>query len=94
MLLVETEGSYLIQQYYDSLDIHVGQSYSVLVTAKNQANGKSYYIVASSRFTILELSGIGVIHYPDSAGDPVGPLPLGPGLSNYNFSIEQARSMR
>ncbi|KAH1065809.1 hypothetical protein J1N35_030796 [Gossypium stocksii] len=94
MLLVETEGSYLIQQYYDSLDIHVGQSYSVLVTAKNQANGKSYYMVASSRFTILEHSGIGVIHYPDSAGDPVGPLPLGPGLSNYNFSIEQARSMR
>ncbi|KAI9200006.1 hypothetical protein LWI28_001414 [Acer negundo] len=27
MLLVETEGSYTVQQYYSSLDIHVGQSY-------------------------------------------------------------------
>ncbi|GMI82483.1 SKU5 similar 18 [Hibiscus trionum] len=94
MLLVETEGSYLVQQYYGSLDIHVGQSYSVLVTAKNQFDGKSYYMVASSRFTILEQSGIAIIHYPDSAGDPVGPLPLGPYLSDYNFSVEQARSMR
>ncbi|KAL4278742.1 hypothetical protein GQ457_03G038120 [Hibiscus cannabinus] len=94
MLLVETEGSYLVQQYYASLDIHVGQSYSVLVSAKNLYDGKSYYMVASSRFTILEQSGIGIIHYPDSAGDPVGPLPVGPYLSDYNFSLEQARSMR
>ncbi|XWS25910.1 hypothetical protein CRYUN_Cryun27aG0108100 [Craigia yunnanensis] len=70
MLLVETEGSYLVQQYYDSLDIHVGQSYSVLVTAKNQTNGKSYYMVASSRFTSFEQFGIGIIRYPDSVRDP------------------------
>ncbi|KAE8656447.1 hypothetical protein F3Y22_tig00117000pilonHSYRG00074 [Hibiscus syriacus] len=29
-----------------------------------------------------------------SAGDPVGPLPLGPFQSDYNFSLDQARSMR
>ena len=75
MPLVETEGSYLVQQYYDSLDIHVGQSYSVLVTAKNQTNGKSYYMIASSRFTSFEQCGTGIIRYPDSVGDPLGPLP-------------------
>ena len=94
MLLLETEGSYLVQQFYDSLDIHVGQSYSVLVTAKNQTYGKSYYMVASSRFTTFKQFGIGIIRYPDSMGDPLGPLPGGPDLSDYNFSLQQARSMR
>ncbi|CAL9779398.1 unnamed protein product, partial [Musa acuminata subsp. burmannicoides] len=31
LLLVETEGSYTVQQNYTNLDIHVGQSYSFLV---------------------------------------------------------------
>ncbi|CAK7346176.1 unnamed protein product [Dovyalis caffra] len=94
MLLVETEGSYTVQQSYTSLDIHVGQSYSVLVTAKNQSGGRSYYMVASSRLTDAELFGVGVIRYPDSVDLPSGPLPLGPELHDYFFSIEQARSIR
>ncbi|KAJ9165963.1 hypothetical protein P3X46_020773 [Hevea brasiliensis] len=91
--LVETEGSYIVEQYLDSLDIHVGQSYSVLVTAKN-TSGESYYMVASSRFTDTELFGVGIVRYPDSAGDPDGPLPLGPFFRDYQFSLDQARSMR
>lgn len=94
MLLVETEGSYTVQQLYDSLDIHVGQSYSVLVAAKNQTNAKSYYMVASSRFTSSEQFGIGIIRYPGSVGDPGVPLPSGPSQSDYEFSIQQARSIR
>ncbi|KAL5845306.1 hypothetical protein ACOSQ4_011264 [Xanthoceras sorbifolium] len=94
MLLVETEGSYTIQQHYSSLDIHVGQSYSVLVTAKDQTNGLSYYMVASSRFTAFELFGIGVVRYPDSEVDPFGPLPAGPPRYDYKFSLDQARSIR
>ncbi|ESR48430.1 hypothetical protein CICLE_v10003561mg, partial [Citrus x clementina] len=31
LLLVETEGSYTLQNFYSSLDVHVGQSYSVLL---------------------------------------------------------------
>ncbi|XP_020535413.1 L-ascorbate oxidase homolog [Jatropha curcas] len=93
--LVETEGSYLTKQYQTSLDIHVGQSYSVLVTAKNHTNnGRSYYMVASSRFTDSELFGIGIIWYPDSFAYPSGPLPQGPSLMDYGFSLNQARSMR
>ncbi|GAV56752.1 Cu-oxidase domain-containing protein/Cu-oxidase_2 domain-containing protein/Cu-oxidase_3 domain-containing protein, partial [Cephalotus follicularis] len=94
MLLVETEGSYTVKEYYDSLDIHVGQSYSVLVTAKNKTNNMSYYMIASSRFTSFELFGTGLIRYPDSDGDPLSPLPKGPFPYDYLFSMEQARSIR
>ncbi|BBG99988.1 SKU5 similar 5 [Prunus dulcis] len=36
MLLVEVEGTHSLQNTYSSLDIHLGQSYSVLVTADQQ----------------------------------------------------------
>ncbi|XP_010271560.1 PREDICTED: monocopper oxidase-like protein SKU5 [Nelumbo nucifera] len=93
MLLVETEGSYTLQQYYQTLDIHVGQSYSVLVTA-NQKSGMSYHMVAVSRFSVPELAGAAVIHYPGSQGNSKGPLPTGPDPFDYRYSIEQARSIR
>ncbi|KDP30646.1 hypothetical protein JCGZ_16211 [Jatropha curcas] len=53
MKLVEMEGSHVIQNVYESLDVHVGQCLTVLVTA-DQAP-RDYYIVASTRFikTIL-----------------------------------------
>ncbi|CAI9759777.1 unnamed protein product [Fraxinus pennsylvanica] len=47
MVLVETEGSYTNQITLDSLDVHVGHSYSVLVTA-NQDEA-DYYMVASPK---------------------------------------------
>ncbi|KAF3446788.1 hypothetical protein FNV43_RR11968 [Rhamnella rubrinervis] len=94
LLLVETEGSYTIKQYYTSLDIHVGQSYSVLVTAKSHSQGGSFYMVASSRFTFPEITGVAVIRYTDSLGEHMGPLPQGPSLFDYSFSLDQARSIR
>ncbi|KAJ0085518.1 hypothetical protein Patl1_09535 [Pistacia atlantica] len=89
LLLVETEGSYTLQQYYSSLDVHVGQSYSVLVTA-----GTSYYMVASSRFIPFQLIGVGIIRYPGSEPYPITPLPAGPQPFDYTFSLDQARSIR
>ncbi|KAI8030992.1 Monocopper oxidase-like protein SKS2 [Camellia lanceoleosa] len=47
MMLVETEGSYTNQITLDSLDVHVGQYYSVLVAADQ--NEEDYYIVASPK---------------------------------------------
>ncbi|KAL1188743.1 Monocopper oxidase-like protein SKS1 [Cardamine amara subsp. amara] len=96
MLLVETEGSYVQQHIYSSLDIHVGQSYSVLVTAKTDPIGsyRSYYIFASARFTNFYLSGIALIRYPNSPLDPVGPVPLAPGPWDYTSSVQQAQSIR
>ncbi|CAK9181545.1 unnamed protein product, partial [Ilex paraguariensis] len=48
LLLAETEGYYTSQQNYTSIDIHVGQSYSFLVTMDQNASS-DYYIVASAR---------------------------------------------
>ena len=47
MVIVETEGSYANQITLDSLDVHVGQSYFVLVTAYQ--NEVDYYIVATPK---------------------------------------------
>jgi len=47
--LVEVEGSHTLQNTYSSLDIHIGQSYSVLVTANQSV--KDYYAVVSTLFT-------------------------------------------
>ena len=49
MKLVEVEGSHTMQTTYSSLDVHLGQSYSVLLTADQPAF--DYAVVVSTRFT-------------------------------------------
>ncbi|KAJ0496549.1 putative laccase [Helianthus annuus] len=51
-VLVEVEGTDSLQNTYDSIDVHLGQSYLVLVTADQPP--KDYYIVVSTRFTSPE----------------------------------------
>ena len=97
MVLVETEGSYTSQIQLDSLDVHVGQSYSVLFTADQKAS--SYYIVATptqiDTSTSPLLNGVAVLKYTGSDGDgPTGPLPSGPAQLDREFSINQAKSIR
>lgn len=65
MLLVEVEGIHTLQNTYDSLDIHLGQSYSVLVTADQPP--QDYYIVVSTRFTSQVLTATSILHYSNSA---------------------------
>lgn len=55
MKIVEVEGSHVVQNNYDSIDVHVGQCFSALVTANKKP--MDYYIVASSRFTKGVLTG-------------------------------------
>ncbi|KAH0711515.1 hypothetical protein KY289_007474 [Solanum tuberosum] len=96
MLLVETEGSYTNQITLNSLDVHVGQSYSVLVTADQDA--ADYYIVATAKMAnstqLKTLQVIGVLHYENSTKPANGPIPNGPDPFDVNFSISQARSIR
>lgn len=94
MRLVETEGSYTIEQDCNNLDIHVGQSYSVLVTAKKPPNCMSYNMIASSRFTQLQLLGLGIIRYPGSVRAPLGPITPGPATYDYVYSMSQAHAIR
>ncbi|XVE53398.1 hypothetical protein DITRI_Ditri02bG0201100 [Diplodiscus trichospermus] len=91
LLLVEVEGTHTLQNSYDSLDIHLGQSYSVLVTADQPA--QDYYIVASTRFTSQVLATTAVLNYSNSAGTISGTPPGGP-TTAINWSLEQARSIR
>ncbi|KAL6526188.1 hypothetical protein OROMI_029828 [Orobanche minor] len=91
MKVVEVEGSHVLQNIYDSVDIHVGQSVSVLVTL-NQSP-KDYYIVASTRFSQTVLNATGVLHYTNSQVSVSGPIPPGP-TTEVNWSMDQARSFR
>ncbi|WCJ19239.1 SKU5 similar 3 [Euphorbia peplus] len=96
MELVETEGSYTNQITLDSLDVHIGQSYSVLVTADQRVS--DYYIVATPKLVnsdqIEQLSAVGVLHYQDSTTNASGPLPWGPDPFDIDFSLNQAKSIR
>lgn len=89
--LVEVEGTHTIQTTYDSLDIHVGQSYSVLVTA-DQAP-QDYYIAVSTRFTSKVLTSTAVFHYSNSGRQVSGPIPAGP-TTQTGWSLSQALSIR
>lgn len=89
--LVEVEGSHVLQNIYDSLDIHAGQSVTLLVTL-DQAP-KDYYIVASTRFTQTVLTATGVLHYTNSQAQVSGPVPAGP-TNEVGWSVDQARSYR
>lgn len=90
MKLVEVEGTHTMQTTLSSLDVHVGQSYSVLVTADQPA--KDYYIVVSSRFTNKVLSTTAILHYANSAKPASGLLPPAP--TDVMWSLNQARSLR
>jgi len=89
--LVEVEGTHTVQTTYSSLDVHVGQSYSVLVTADQPAH--DYYIVVSSRFTSTVLTSTAILRYSNSAGPVSGPPPGGP-TTQIDWSLNQARSIR
>nr|GLL45041.1 monocopper oxidase-like protein SKU5 [Ipomoea trifida] len=98
LLLAETEGSYTVQQNYTSLDIHVGQTYSFLLTTDQNASS-DYYIVASARFvnetTWQRVTGVAILKYTNSKGKAHGPLP-DPPQDQYDktYSMNQARSIR
>ncbi|KAF5731074.1 putative multicopper oxidase [Tripterygium wilfordii] len=98
MLLVETEGFYTVQQNYTNFDIHVGQSYSFLVTMDQNATS-DYYIVASARFVNESLwqrvTGVAILHYTNSKGPATGPLPEAPSdIYNQWSAMNQPRSIR
>uniref|UniRef100_A0A7N0TFC3 Laccase n=1 Tax=Kalanchoe fedtschenkoi TaxID=63787 RepID=A0A7N0TFC3_KALFE len=91
MKLVEVEGTHTLQNTYSSLDVHLGQSYSVLVTADQPP--QDYYIVVSSRFTSQVLTTTAILHYSSSAASVSGPPPGGP-TTQIDWSLNQARSLR
>ncbi|KAJ8770670.1 hypothetical protein K2173_021317 [Erythroxylum novogranatense] len=91
MTLVEVEGAHTLQEKYNTIDIHVGQSVAVLVTLSGHP--KDYYIVASTRFTKPILTTTGVLAYAGSKTPPSLPLPIGP-TYQVHWSMKHARTIR
>lgn len=99
MKLVELEGSHTVQNIYDSLDIHVGQCMSVLITADKEP--KDYYLVASARFTKQPLSTVAVMRYSNANGNQAAtaasvelPAPPPENTVGIAWSINQFHSFR
>ncbi|KAJ9183180.1 hypothetical protein P3X46_007082 [Hevea brasiliensis] len=90
MKLVEMEGSHVVQNIYESLDVHVGQCMAVLVTANQPP--KDYYMVASTRFLKTVLTGKGIIRYTNGKGPASPELPEPP--VGWAWSLNQFRSFR
>lgn len=93
--LVEVEGSHVMQNTYDSLDVHVGQSVTFLVTLDQPP--KDYYIVVSTRFIKPVLNTTAVLHYTNSKAPVSGPIPSDPSpnpLDEFKWSLNQAKSFR
>ncbi|PKA54006.1 L-ascorbate oxidase like [Apostasia shenzhenica] len=91
LTLVEVEGTHTLQTTYSSIDVHVGQSISVLFTA-DQAP-KAYYIAASTRFTTRILTATAALRYSGS-GQPLSGEPPGGPTNQIDWSLNQARSIR
>ncbi|XWS55142.1 hypothetical protein CRYUN_Cryun10bG0149300 [Craigia yunnanensis] len=91
MKMVEVEGTHTVQTIYESLDVHVGQSYSMLVTMDQAA--QDFYIVASTRFTDKILTTTATLHYSNSNKAVSGPIPGRP-KDQIDWSLNQARSIR
>ncbi|PAN22779.1 hypothetical protein PAHAL_4G044400 [Panicum hallii] len=91
MLLVEVEGSHTMQTTFTSIDIHLGQSYSFLVTADQPP--ADYSIIVSTRFTTPVLTTTAILHYSNANGAATVPPPPTP-TTEIDFSLNQARSIR
>ncbi|XP_006396009.2 L-ascorbate oxidase homolog isoform X2 [Eutrema salsugineum] len=91
MKLVEVEGTHTLQTMFSSLDVHVGQSYSVLITADQSP--RDYYLVVSSRFTDKTITTMGVLRYSGSSTSASGSVPGGPTIQ-IDWSLNQARAIR
>lgn len=91
MKLVEVEGTHTVQTTYSSIDVHVGQSYSVLLTADQPP--QDYYIVVSTRFSHRVLTSTAILHYSNSHRSVSGPIPDGP-TTQVDWSLKQALSIR
>lgn len=90
MKVVEIDGSHVMQNDYDSLDVHVGQCFGVLVTADKEP--RDYHMVASTRFVKTVTTATGLITYTNSKGPASPELPPAP--VGWAWSLNQWRTFR
>ncbi|KAK1324258.1 hypothetical protein QJS10_CPA01g00308 [Acorus calamus] len=91
MKLVEVEGTHTLQSTYSSIDVHVGQSVSVLITTDQPVY--NYYVIVSSRFTNPVITTAAILRYTGSSGPAPISIPGGP-TTQIGWSLNQARTIR
>ncbi|KAJ4768928.1 L-ascorbate oxidase [Rhynchospora pubera] len=91
MKLVEMEGSHTVQNTYDSIDVHVGQCFTVMVEADQEES--DYYIVASTRFLKEVERATAILRYKGSKGKPSSSVLPGAPVG-WEWSLNQWRSFR
>lgn len=92
--LAEVEGMHPVQNIYDSLDVHAGQSVAFLVDLDQPA--MDYAVVVSTRFNAdgaPPLVAVGTLHYNGATARAPGLLPAPP-PEDIEWSMNQARSFR
>ncbi|KAJ0243045.1 hypothetical protein HA466_0202840 [Hirschfeldia incana] len=90
--LVEVEGTYTIQSMYTSVDIHVGQSLSVLVTMDQPP--QNYTIAVGSRFNHGQSLNRLILQYSNTKSKKSKFVPIREPDNEIDFSIKQARSIK
>ncbi|GJN24309.1 hypothetical protein PR202_gb12044 [Eleusine coracana subsp. coracana] len=90
--LAEVEGTHPVQNAYDALDVHAGQSVAFLVVLDQPPH--DYAVVVSTRFSpAANLTTTATLHYTGATSRAPGPLPAGPPAGS-DWSMNQARSFR
>ncbi|KMZ57718.1 laccase 16 [Zostera marina] len=92
MNLVEIDGSHVVENDYESLDVHVGQCYSVLV--KGDKKPGNYYMVASTRFTKYYLYATAILKYTNADKKALPSPTLPPTPKGWLWSRNQWDSFR
>ncbi|XP_078168290.1 L-ascorbate oxidase homolog [Carex rostrata] len=91
MTLVEMEGSHTVQNKYNAIDVHIGQCFTVMVTANQDPS--DYFVVASTRFLKEVQTATAIMRYKGSKGSPASSvLPGAP--AGWAWSLNQWRSFR
>lgn len=91
MTLIEMEGSHTVQNKYNAIDVHIGQCFTVMVTANQDPS--DYFVVASTRFLKEVQTATAIMRYKGSRGSPASSvLPGAP--AGWAWSLNQWRSFR
>ncbi|KAF3441452.1 hypothetical protein FNV43_RR15366 [Rhamnella rubrinervis] len=95
MTVVESDGNYVEPFTMDNLDVHTGETYSVLITT-NQNPNENYWV--SVRVTVRPViipPGLTILNYlPNSAWKlPTSPPPRHPRWDDYEYNVNFAKKI-
>ncbi|OAE31495.1 hypothetical protein AXG93_1670s1130 [Marchantia polymorpha subsp. ruderalis] len=89
--VVEADGHYVEPVTMSDIDVYSGESYSVLFTA-NADCSRNYWAGFNVRGRDPKtLTGLAVLQYVNTSGEPSTPAPVSPRWNDYAYSVAKAR---